>query len=138
MSKQKTTRRRSKVQTTTLREFKTWLDGYCSAQENGWTPSVEQWNLIKEKMFAIEEDDSPQYQMPPQYQQMQPMKHHAPQMNLAPMMPEPIPVNSQLSQPQAQIVDQRNAPRSKPALLATEDGKLRMPPSESGDPSSFI
>lgn len=61
-----TTKRRNtkKKQTYTLSEFKTWLDGYCSAHPNEWSPSAEQWKLISEKLFSIVEEEEPQ---PPRF-----------------------------------------------------------------------
>lgn len=44
--------------TLTINELKTWLDGYCSAHESTWCPTLEQWNMIKEKIFALSEDET--------------------------------------------------------------------------------
>lgn len=40
----------------TVRELKTWLDGYCSAHDNTWSPSLEQWELIRDKIFSLQEN----------------------------------------------------------------------------------
>ena len=40
----------------TVKELKTWLDGYCSAHGAGWSPTPEQWEMIKNKIFSLEED----------------------------------------------------------------------------------
>ena len=37
-------------------ELKTWLDGYCSAQGNDWSPTPQQWKLIKNKILSVVED----------------------------------------------------------------------------------
>lgn len=41
----------------TVRELKTWLDGYCSAHGDDWSPSPEQWNIIKNKIFSLNESN---------------------------------------------------------------------------------
>lgn len=46
----------SKKTPLTVRELQTWLDGYCSAHENDWSPTSEQWKLIKGKIFALAEE----------------------------------------------------------------------------------
>lgn len=63
-----TTKRRNtkKKQTYTLSEFKTWLDGYCSAHPSGWSPSAEQWKIISEKLFSIVEEE-PEVREQPQF-----------------------------------------------------------------------
>lgn len=40
----------------TVRELKTWLDGYCSAHGDDWSPTPDQWNLIKDKLFSLEDE----------------------------------------------------------------------------------
>ena len=46
-----------------LADFKSWLDGFCSAQNEDWVPNREQWEMIKNKIFNLEE-----WSMPPQEQ----------------------------------------------------------------------
>jgi len=46
-----------------VRELKTWLDGYCSAHGKEWSPTPEQWNLIKGKIFSLDDSNS-QYPAP--------------------------------------------------------------------------
>jgi len=53
MSVKKKTKKNQKY---TLNEFKTWLDGYCSAHPDTWSPTSDQWKLISEKLFSIVED----------------------------------------------------------------------------------
>lgn len=36
-----------------IEQFQTWLDGYCSAQDENWVPNLTQWELIKQKIFSI-------------------------------------------------------------------------------------
>jgi hypothetical protein len=43
----------------TVRELQTWLDGYCSAHESDWSPTSEQWKLIKGKIFALSDQVAP-------------------------------------------------------------------------------
>ncbi len=40
----------------TVKELKTWLDGYCSAHGAGWSPTPEQWEMIRNKIFSLEEN----------------------------------------------------------------------------------
>lgn len=72
-----TTKRRNtkKKQTYTLSEFKTWLDGYCSAHPSGWSPSAEQWKLISEKLSSIVEEE-PEVREQPRF--IPPMPVHNP------------------------------------------------------------
>lgn len=72
-----TTKRRNtkKKQTYTLSEFKTWLDGYCSAHPSEWSPSAEQWKLISEKLISIVEEE-PEVREQPRF--IPPMPVHNP------------------------------------------------------------
>lgn len=45
----------------TVRELKTWLDGYCSAHGEGWSPTSEQWEMIRDKIFSLEESNDAPY-----------------------------------------------------------------------------
>lgn len=40
----------------TVKELKTWLDGYCSAHGDGWSPTPDQWEMIKNKIFSLEDN----------------------------------------------------------------------------------
>ena len=40
----------------TIREFKVWLDGLCSFNTDDWTPNLNQWTLIKQKLMNLRED----------------------------------------------------------------------------------
>lgn len=42
----------------TVKEMKTWLDGYCSAHDTKWSPTPEQWKMIKGKIFSLEDTQS--------------------------------------------------------------------------------
>lgn len=48
----------------TVKELKTWLDGYCSAHGAGWSPTPEQWDMIKNKIFSLEDNGQPNYAAP--------------------------------------------------------------------------
>lgn len=41
--------------TLSVRELKTWLDGYCSAQGSDWAPTPEQWKMILNKILSLNE-----------------------------------------------------------------------------------
>lgn len=98
----------------TVRELKTWLDGYCSAHTEDWTPSQEQWKIIKNKIFELIETDSskqsasftqPQY-IPPSTQLLP-----APMFsgnNPTPQQPQPLP-------------------SSRPAFAHSTSGALKTP-----------
>lgn len=49
--KTKTQKNKKKI---SVMELLTWLDGYCSAHDENWAPSLEQWLMIKEKIFSLE------------------------------------------------------------------------------------
>jgi hypothetical protein len=38
-----------------VREFRMWLQGVEEMQEDGWTPSTQQWSRIREKIDLIED-----------------------------------------------------------------------------------
>lgn len=59
MKKKQTTKKQSKL---SVRELQTWLDGYCSAHPDDWTPTLDQWILIKDKIFNLVEDSAPSMQ----------------------------------------------------------------------------
>lgn len=69
-------RKTKKSQKYTLNEFKTWLDGYCSAHPDNWSPTADQWKLISEKLFSIVEDEIPinTYAAPPVQQYAPPVQ----------------------------------------------------------------
>ncbi len=37
----------------TIEEFKMWLEGLETFQPTNWAPNVEQWKLIKNKIFSL-------------------------------------------------------------------------------------
>lgn len=41
----------------TVKELQTWIDGYCSAHEHDWAPTLEQWRMIKDKIFMLIESE---------------------------------------------------------------------------------
>lgn len=40
---------------TSAKEIKAWLRGIQEFQPADWTPSVEQWNAIREKIYSLDE-----------------------------------------------------------------------------------
>lgn len=124
-------RKKTKLTPITLGEFKTWLDGYCSAQEDTWTPSLEQWELIKNKFFSIEEEKlvglPPQLHQTNSYDQQYGGQVYTqlPQNNATNLVPQRIA--------QPPVVSQH-----KPPMVVSEKGNLRTTDSESGEPSAFI
>jgi hypothetical protein len=50
------------VVTISLRDFKQWLTGVEEMQDDDWSPSVQQWQRIREKIDSIEEQaQAPQF-----------------------------------------------------------------------------
>jgi hypothetical protein len=45
----------NEVETISLKDFKSWLQGVEDMQETGWTPSPIQWQKIRDKINLIEE-----------------------------------------------------------------------------------
>lgn len=45
----------------TLSSFRAWLEGVEEMQKLDWCPSVEQWNLIRDKIDLIEERIEPNF-----------------------------------------------------------------------------
>lgn len=94
-TKQRRTKR--KKQAYTLSEFKTWLDGYCSAHPTTWSPTAEQWKLINEKLFSIVEPE-PVVNTPEPY--VAPYAAHAPPVQYASgHLQEPAPFQQQPRSP---------------------------------------
>lgn len=46
----------AKKKRVTLNEFKAWLDGVEELQPDDWTPTADQWKLIRTKIGNIKED----------------------------------------------------------------------------------
>lgn len=40
----------------TLKEFKAWLEGVEELQPKDWSPNVDQWKLIRDKIVQIKEE----------------------------------------------------------------------------------
>ena len=67
-TEQKKKTRKRRVKKRTLIEFKNWIDGMHEFEDEDWSPSSEQWNYIKDSIYAIIEeeyfDDNPVIQQP--------------------------------------------------------------------------
>lgn len=66
-----------------IREFKVWLDGLCSFNADDWTPNLDQWTLIKNKLMNLKENNQPTY---PQNTTYNGMHNIQPQ----PILPPPV------------------------------------------------
>lgn len=125
----------------TVGELKTWLDGYCSAHDDSWTPTADQWNLIKEKIFSLDDGKiatpSPVYAAPVPRQQV-----HSPQ-----PAPSYSGAGATLPPPPSVLSVDDGAPSvsqkgmvgvtDKPATII-RDGKLITPSKDTpGGPSDF-
>lgn len=51
--------RRRKVKKYTLKEFQAWLEGIEEIQPDDWTPDKAQWDMIRERIGAIVEEEKP-------------------------------------------------------------------------------
>lgn len=56
-------KRKSKVKSVNAKELKAWLRGIQEFQPEGWVPSIEQWDAIRERIFLLEEFEG--YSEPP-------------------------------------------------------------------------
>jgi len=48
--------KKRKAKKVSLNEFRAWLEGIEEMQEDGWTPSAEQWNTIRDRVNHIVPD----------------------------------------------------------------------------------
>lgn len=135
----KTAKKHKGVKTlVTVRELKTWLDGYCSAHGDGWSPTPDQWEMIRNKIFSLEEGGEP----------VEKPVYHTPYSAAPPPPQGAIPrASTPVALPQQQILmdsDTISAPPTgyvgvtdRPAIIM-KDGKLKTPDKvEAGGPSDF-
>ena len=111
----------------TLGELKTWLDGYCSAQGSDWSPSPQQWKLIKNKILSVVESETvePVYATAPNFpQQPQRTSYVEPQQFTGSSPERPL---------EHGVVGVTNNP-----TMIMHDGKLKTPDKgTAGGPSDF-
>ena len=105
-----------------LAEFKSWLDGFCSAQEEDWVPNKAQWELIKDKIFNLEE-----MKEHPQMVAVQPYQVHGPSMSNYSLPPRP----ESLAAPQP--AQQQSPQPQQPAIPVKRDGKIVTPSIDSSN-----
>lgn len=109
----------------TLNEFKAWLDGVEELQPVDWTPSVDQWKLIRAKISNIREPT-------PQVEQLQvaPMSYRPvePQPTLPHGMVPPPPVGGL---PSGAVVDM--SPEAKAMLTRSPGDKSTTPNIDTAD-----
>lgn len=129
----------------TVRELKTWLDGYCSAHGEGWSPTPEQWEIIRDKIFSLQESEEAPYTGPFESPYgvaplQSPPKGPIPRASTPVAMPPSLP-------PQQFMTGEGGALSSlppsmigatdRPAII-NKDGKLKTPDKlEAGGPSDF-
>lgn len=106
----------SKEKKLSVSDFKNWLEGVLDFQEEGWTPNLDQWNKILEKVEEL--DDTPpapavtNTSEPPPPQNVKPhmqpsTRHPRPQMDksvLPPDLDEPT-----VSLPEAPVIKGRTS-----------------------------
>lgn len=127
--------------TLSVRELKTWLDGYCSAQGSDWAPTPEQWKMILSKILSLREalpdeelDESNQRvkskrtkvvlpTLPPQFV---PAPQFQPQFSSAPPAHDPAPYGGMVGA------------TDRPTVLPGKGGALKTPDKgDAGGPSDF-
>ncbi len=126
------TKKTAKKATMTLGELKTWLDGYCSAHGNDWSPTPEQWKLIRNKILSVTESRENQGYTAPVNQVIvrHPQQPHFEQPRTT--LVEPQQFDTTMPQRESSVVGVTN----RPAMIM-HDGKLKTPDGTSGDTSSF-
>lgn len=135
----KTAKKHKGVKTlVTVRELKTWLDGYCSAHGDGWSPTSDQWEMIRDKIFSLQEGD----------ELVEKPVYHTPYLVAPLQLQGPIPrASTPVAIPPQQILTDSgtmSAPPTgfvgatdRPAIIM-KDGKLKTPDkAEAGGPSDF-
>lgn len=93
-------RQKKPAKTVNAKEIKAWLRGILEFQSDEWTPSAEQWATIREKIFNLEENESPSQQVA--YETDYGYRRE-PEPTYTPVLPnaQPIPAYSALSAPMA-------------------------------------
>jgi hypothetical protein len=115
----------------TVREIKTWLDGYCSAHEKDWSPNPEQWAMIRDKIFSLQdEDNAPQFTAPTMPMMMPPVNYGYSGHAAMPMHPQNSGMMHQSDSSMISVSD-------TPTMVQGTNGALKTPNSESGKPSAF-
>lgn len=117
----------------TVRELKTWLDGYCSAHSDDWSPTPEQWELIKTKIFSLEESVT----------ENQDHKHVQYGKTNMPAPGTPVTFPQQLIRSRQDSFGQSTEGEpvgltNRPSMLVGQNGSLKTPDkAEPGGPSDF-
>lgn len=123
----------------TVGELKTWLDGYCSAHGDGWSPTAEQWKLIQDKIFSLDEGGGSVeagYAQPSYPSQNPPRAApSAAPVNLPPQFPSGL--DNSAPRPAAPVESNVVGLSNRPGVI-NKDGKLITPnKDEAGGPSDF-
>lgn len=50
----------------TIQEFKMWLDGLCAFNTPEWTPNLQQWHAIRDRIMNLRENKPVAPPIPPQ------------------------------------------------------------------------
>lgn len=136
--------KKSKLTAMSIRELKTWLDGYCSALGDDWSPTPDQWKMIKDKIFSLEDSEPLRIPSKPQPSRQSPPFGNIPYGPIVEVNPyggnnpdfqPPLPMPPEIlpTRPQS-IVGLTSAP-----ALINEGGVMRMPSNVDGKhgPSGF-
>lgn len=128
---------RKKKKKISLNEFRAWLEGVEELQPEGWSPSGEQWQLIREKFDSIVEDPRPASKTRAEapVAQPQPVPQHQPVPQGPPQhRPAPPPMAMGPSELESVAPDVEMTPAARqalegrmPSVQQSPDGKLKTP-----------
>ena len=51
--------KKKKIKLNSLKEFQLWLNAFCTAHDDDWVPSLEQWVMIRELIDGLPSDPIP-------------------------------------------------------------------------------
>jgi hypothetical protein len=110
----------------TLRDFKSWLSGVEDMQEDGWTPTADQWERIRSKINLIDDTitsievaaGTKTLNAPTHRNVTEPMK------NFPAAAPQPPMMSSALDMALTPVVAATTLP---PSMATGNDGKIKTP-----------
>ena len=118
-----------------LKEVKTWLDGYCSAHGDDWSPTLEQWKMIKDKILSLDEEQQQGCVVPAQPAQGYGNYNQVPALRYAaqPLQSSIVPMHNMM---EPDIGHSMVGVTENPGIVH-KDGRLATTNSISGEPSNF-
>lgn len=126
----------------TVNELQTWLDGYCSAHGAEWAPTLEQWKIIKGKIFSLSDEERPSAPVyantyNPEYDQNRPADSYTRPVNYN--NPAHGVTTIEMPSYESSIGREMVGVSDRPAMTVKGDGTLVMPSNfdDKLPPSSF-